>query len=308
MVIEPLSLKKEYWQDFEVTNKDLDFLYNYLLEIETPQTSEALTKALVVERIRIEKESLESKQQANGAVYYPKDHYQVGQTIQFPALNWQTGTVVSTRPGQNPDMAPFGVIEVELSTGEKRQFAADLESHKLNQPVSVNSDDPLLDFDYVMDHFGEDLIEILSEEIQSNPGLVRIAGKWFPRALLVDINIGHLNLAEAVLDMIGGGPLPTAKLMEQIDLPEDASSNFKRILFEILRSRKIKDLTKLGLRAKSSGTCTAWNQIRYKIHLLFSVTPSTQLMMKSSKRQPVISMSKLSMSWSQTCIQCRHRV
>jgi hypothetical protein len=225
MVIEPLSLKKDYWQDFEVTSKDLDFLYNFLLEIETPQTTEELTKALVVERIRIEKDALESKQQANGAVYYPKDHYQVGQTIQFPALNWQTGTVVNARPGQNPDLAPFGVIEVELSTGEKRQFAADLESHKLNQPVSVNSNDPLLDFDYVMDHFSEDLIEILSEEIQSNPGLVRIAGKWFPRALLVDINIGHLNLAEAVLDMIGGGPLPTAKLMEQIDLPEDASSN-----------------------------------------------------------------------------------
>jgi hypothetical protein len=48
---------------------------------------------------------------------------------------------------------------------------------------------------------------------------------WFPRALLVDINAGHLNLAEAVLDMMGGGPLPTQALMEQIDLPQDVDAN-----------------------------------------------------------------------------------
>jgi hypothetical protein len=52
---------------------------------------------------------------------------------------------------------------------------------------------------------------------------VYIAGRWFPRALLVDINIGHLNLAEAVLDMAGGGPLPTSALLEQLDLPTDVN-------------------------------------------------------------------------------------
>jgi hypothetical protein len=49
---------------------------------------------------------------------------------------------------------------------------------------------------------------------------VYIAGRWFPKALLVDVNAGNLNLAEAVLDMAGGGPLPTAELMEQIEMPE----------------------------------------------------------------------------------------
>lgn len=48
---------------------------------------------------------------------------------------------------------------------------------------------------------------------------------WFPRALLVDINVGHLNLAEAVLDMVGGGPLETRALMDQIDLPKDVDAN-----------------------------------------------------------------------------------
>ena len=50
-------------------------------------------------------------------------------------------------------------------------------------------------------------------------GLVRIAGRWFPRALLVDVNIGHLNLAEAVLDMSAGEPLPTSALLKDVALP-----------------------------------------------------------------------------------------
>jgi hypothetical protein len=39
----------------------------------------------------------------------------------------------------------------------------------------------------------------------------------------VDINVGHLNLAEAVLDMAGGGPLPTSGLLEQIGAPSDVN-------------------------------------------------------------------------------------
>jgi len=53
--------------------------------------------------------------------------------------------------------------------------------------------------------------------------LVRIAGRWFPRSLLIDVNIGHLNLAEAILEMADGGPLSTESLIEQIDLPTDSN-------------------------------------------------------------------------------------
>ena len=83
----------------------------------------------------------------------------------------------------------------------------------------------MLDPKYVMNHFGDQLEAVLSETLEENDDLVRIAGKWFPRALLVDINAGHLNLAEAVLDMMGGGPLPTRELMEQVDLPTDAETS-----------------------------------------------------------------------------------
>ena len=34
--------------------------------------------------------------------------------------------------------------------------------------------------------------------------LVRLSGYWFPVDLLVDINSGYLNLAEAALDLANG--------------------------------------------------------------------------------------------------------
>ena len=60
---------------------------------------------------------------------------------------------------------------------------------------------------------------------------VYIAGRWFPRALLVDVNTGHLNLAEAVLDMSGGGPVPTSTLIEQVELP--SNENPKLVEFSL---------------------------------------------------------------------------
>lgn len=225
MVIAPLTLRKDYWQSFEITDEDLDFLYNYLLEVEKPQTTQELVDALIRERIRVEKQSLEKQREAGGSIYSPKNRYEVGQTLQFPALNWQTGKVVSVREGNNPELPPFEVIEVETDNGQHRSFAAGLEDHILNNPVAVDSSDPLLDANHVSKTYGDVLVDILTEVLVESPDLVRIARRWFPRALLVDINIGHLNLAEAVLDMMGGGPLPTQQLMEQIELPDDVDAN-----------------------------------------------------------------------------------
>ena len=96
-------------------------------------------------------------------------------------------------------------------------------SHLLNKPIEVNTEDPLLNPDLVMKNHGEKLADLLQTALEANPDLVRIAGRWLPRALLVDVNVGHLNLAEAVLDMAGGGPLATRALVEQIEMPTDVN-------------------------------------------------------------------------------------
>jgi hypothetical protein len=46
--------------------------------------------------------------------------------------------------------------------------------------------------------------------------LIFMARKWFPRDLLMEANIGHMNLAEAVLDMMGGGPMLTEQILNDI--------------------------------------------------------------------------------------------
>lgn len=224
MGIAPLGLQKQYWDTFEITEEDLEFLYNYLLDLETPLTPQELIKILVTERIRKELQALEKLQTSAGALYMPKNHYETGQKIQFPAFDWQAGQVASVRTGVNPDLPPFEVIEVDFVNGEKHSFASGITEHPLNLPVQLNNNDPQLDASYVLKTFSASLIEQITEQLESNSDLVRIAGRWFPRALLVDIGIGHLNLAEAILEVEGGGPLTTRALLEQLDLPTDVNA------------------------------------------------------------------------------------
>jgi len=227
MVNGHLSLRKNYWETLEITPKDIGFLNNHLFELETPLSTQELTRALVSERIRLEKHALKNQQTESGKIYYPKDQYKPGEVLIFPALDWQSGTVVNVRAGKNPEITSFEVIEVEMARGNHRQFAASLAEHRLNQPIEVKIDDELLDLDTVLQNNGERINALVEKALIADPELICVARKWFPRALLVDVNIGHLNLAEAVLDMANGGPLHAKSLIEQIDLPTDVNPELR---------------------------------------------------------------------------------
>lgn len=233
MAIASLTLPPSYWETFEIKNEDLEFLYNILLELETPQTPQELVRALIEERIRAEKVRMEKKQAGGGETYFPKDRFEVGQSLLFPALEWTSGTVTAVRDGNNPELPPFNVITVEMATGEQRNFAAGVEDHVLNQPIAISSDDPSLDPGAVFKAHGKHFTAKLTEILESNEDLVRIAGRWFPRSLLVDVNIGHLNLAEAVLEVSGGGPLTTKAILEQVELPTDVNSKLTEFSFNL---------------------------------------------------------------------------
>jgi len=222
-VIKPLTISEDYWENFRIQESDLQFLYNHLLDLEIPLTLQELLSALIANRIQNEKQSLESTKLAGGTIYLPKNHYTMDQLLVFPTLNWQEGRVITIREGYNPELPPFEVIEVALAHGEKRQFAAGLATHVLNQPVAMKIDDPQLDITHVMNKYGDILSVQLNERLQNNPDLICIAWKWFPRALLVNVNVGYLNMAEALLEMEAGNPLSTEKVLEQIELPTDVN-------------------------------------------------------------------------------------
>jgi hypothetical protein len=231
MVVASISLREDYWSNFELQDEDIEFLYNHLLELEIPQTSQELASALVDERLRCEKQSIEMQRSAGGAMYFPKEHYDQGTKLIFPALNWRRGEVVNVRAGQNPELGPFEVIQVAFENGETKEYAARMAEHILNQPPKIVPDDETFDPKVVLKTNGEHITDILEASLKNNSDFVRVAGRWFPRALLVDINAGHLNLAEAVLDMAGGGPLGTEELLKQVEIP--ANVNHKLVEFSM---------------------------------------------------------------------------
>jgi hypothetical protein len=231
MTLVNYSMGEDYWEAFELQDEDLEFLYNYLLEIETPLTSQELVDALVVERIRLRKLEIERQRISGGDLYQPKGTYQSNQTLIFPAMGWRHGEVIGIRPGLNPELGEFQVIQVAFEDGSQREFATGLADHKLNEPPKLVEDFNHLDKATVLKIYSDDLLDALEDSLSGNTDFVRIAGRWFPRALLVDINAGHLNLAEAVLDMSGGGPLSTGKLLEQIEL--NAGVNPKLVEFSL---------------------------------------------------------------------------
>jgi hypothetical protein len=219
----PLTLPTDYWQTFSLNKKDLEFISNHLFEKEEPLTEEELLPILVEERIRIESEALVNQQKSSGKIYIPKERYHNGETLVFPAMDWKVGKLTHSRPGVNPSVGEFEVIEVEFDDGIKRQFAAGLQEHKLNQPMKIGSDDQLLDPEYVLKSYGPSIRKKLAEGLAKDADLVRVAMRWFPRALLVDVNPGHLNVAEAVLDEAGGKPLTTKALIDQLDLSSNVN-------------------------------------------------------------------------------------
>jgi len=209
----------DYWKNLQITSQDIDFLHNHLFETETPLTTRELLTVLIHERHRTEQQALQQRRQGSGKIYFPKESFQVGDGIVFPSLNWKRGKVANVRPGNNPEIGEFDVLTVEMEDGAERFFAARLAAHALNdQPVTQEEEH--FDPDAILRSYGAPLEKKLEAALKEHEDIVRIAGRWFPRALLVDVNVGHLNLAEAVLDMAGGEPLPTSALLKDISLPE----------------------------------------------------------------------------------------
>lgn len=218
-MVSELLISTDYWTDLQITQQDVEFLHNHLFENETPLTARELVTVLVDERIRNERTALERKRQAGGRIYLPRESFQIGEGIVFPVLGWQHGTVLSKRAGANPELGDFEVLTVQLEDGSERLFASNLVSHALNEePVTVEEDE--FDAEAIVREHGSEIERKIEAAFRGDDGLVRIAGRWFPRALLVDVNIGHLNLAEAVLDMAGGEPLPTSALLKDVALPD----------------------------------------------------------------------------------------
>ena len=217
-----------YWASYAIASEDLQYLSTLLVEDELPRSTEELSQALVRHRARQE-EALIERALSEGTPYRPKQGYEVGERVVFPALGYRAGAVVAIRPGHNPEYDPFKVIKVEFDEGEEREFAAEFENgHPLNQEGATATDaEDHHSPDELAALYGPQLEDRLEERLESDPDFIRLADQWFRRDLLVEVHEGHLNLAEAVLDVAGGGPLPTEALLGDVELPEEISPQLR---------------------------------------------------------------------------------
>jgi hypothetical protein len=209
------------WSDLSLSPKDLEFIYNLLLDREVPLTTREMALALIAHRLERRAREAEHVRSMEMPVYLPESSFAIGEEIRFAHLANARGRVLAVRPGANPDLGTFEVIQVELEgSGGRREFATRLDKHALNQPPEpTGASDELETPESVMGRFGPRIEMRLQEQLAQAPDIVRIAGRWFPKALLAEIHAGHLNLAEAVLDVAGGGPLPTEDLLKELGMP-----------------------------------------------------------------------------------------
>lgn len=211
-----------FWQeDFAVDDDDVNHLYNLFLEDGAPRTIEDLTLALIRGRCDREESSIQ-RELARGTVYQPRGSYSIGEQIVFPALNFAVGTVVDTREGHNPEYGDFKVVRLQLE-GQKREreFAAELqEPHRLNlAPVAENN---LLSAEELYSLYGSTVQQRLLAHLSAGEEFVHFGGEWLPQVALVEVHVGHRNIAEAVLD-VNGQPMSPDALLQELDLSTDAS-------------------------------------------------------------------------------------
>lgn len=210
------------WENFNLSDDDLHFITNLLLEREVPLTTAEMAEALL-EWWRSRPAAAESATEEDALpAYSPGLSFAVGSTLRFAHLGQRRGKVIGSRSGENPELSAFDVIQVEFEDdGPPREFAASLAEHKLNlapppAPPSGLTESP----EEVQARLEKKLEPHLHQALSRAPDLVRIAGRWFPKALLAEIHAGHLNLAEAVLDVAQGGPLATKEVLPHVELPD----------------------------------------------------------------------------------------
>lgn len=219
-------MPSHHWaRSFTVDKGDIEYLTNLLLERETPLTSEALALELIERRLQQEAEEFEERYK-DALIYNPSRSYTPGEKLIFPTLDYVTATVMNIRAGENPDYGTFNVIAVEFDdedenndNGKLREFAANLKViHELSENTDVNQPAQSGNQFSAAEILEEnpELVGEIENALHESDDLAYTAGVWFPQDLMIEVHIGHINLAEAVLDINNGGPMSTEQILEEI--------------------------------------------------------------------------------------------
>jgi hypothetical protein len=221
VVIQRQIQQLEYWTEgFAVTERDVEHLYELIIEAEVPHTSAELAKALTRNRCREERQSLRQKLE-RGQLFQPRNSYPEGVQLVFPAFDYALATVVGKRPGRSARYGQFTVLQVKFTEeGPVREFASELAvPHVLNlesgEDVLAGRD--VLSPEDLYANYGSTVIAALEKVLAGSGEFVRWGQEWYLQALMPGLHEGHLNIVEAVID-VEGEPMEAGRLLPQLDL------------------------------------------------------------------------------------------
>ena len=223
-MIERQTQSVAYWQSFSITQRDTEFLHDLMLDAGRPLTAQALALALIGERCRQEESNLRSEL-ARGTLFQPKKRFGVGDKVIFPALDYRLGEVVGIRAGENPEYGPFDVLAVDFGPDRRqRSYAASLSApHKLNADTpDLLLSQPAVPPEKLLATVAAQVPGSLSTQLALNPDLARFEDFWLLRDQMASIHVGHLNIAEAAIE-IRAAPVETTTLVKEMELPAEIS-------------------------------------------------------------------------------------
>jgi len=236
----------QYWEKFLIGSPDIEHLMNFLVDGECPQTLDALTYELMHYRHQQMIDLLKDVM-AQGRVYRPSESYSVGDNIIFPHLNNVVGEVTHIRPGHNPEYDTFSVIRVRIKEGDEREFAAGLTSAPPLNTVSYSPAEQI-NLDDLYERYSTKIKANLKSNLEKNVQFMTVGEQWFLRDLVIHISPGQLNIAEALLDMSGGGPVATDAFLDEMDLPAEISKELQAFSLEyaLLRDNRFDEVGAAG--------------------------------------------------------------
>jgi hypothetical protein len=230
-VIQRKTQTENYWQEeFDITDQDTTGVYDLVLEEGEPVPMEALVVWLMERHCRLEEAAIQTEL-SKGPAYQPAEEYEVGQQLIFPAFEYALGTVVGEREAISPEYGEFTAIQVQFEGEDQtREFASGLGGdHKLNRAdgeVGLLASKDLLPGEQLYELYGSGVEAKLGASLGQHEEFVQFGTNWFLRELLVDVHLGQLNIAEALIE-IKSRPLPTDELLQDLDLPQEVTEEIR---------------------------------------------------------------------------------
>lgn len=216
----------QWVKNFVVTSADIDDITSYLLEKETPMTTRELATFIIRKKLSSAKTAHEDRFRKAKA-YNPAESYANGERLMFSRMDFAVGTVTGKRTGTNSVYGTYDVITVTFENGGGiKEFATNLTADHALKADPSGASSVVVENLKVEDILGVASIEVTTrmlESLRGNKDLKQVAGFWFPKDLVIAVDIGALHLAEAILDMMGGGPMTTREILEQIGSLGDAA-------------------------------------------------------------------------------------